>query len=111
MWTFSASIIGIKPLVLAPERLLSNCAVTISHNAISELLSKSTLATPGRSSCSKRLGRSSRGGPFHGRFSDAERNRRLTAAFEQAGRRLQSCAQTRQIDLTSSSDPLHDLWI
>ena len=49
--------------------------------------------------------------PFRPRISDAERNRRLQAAFNQAGRRLQSCAQTLQLDLTSpSANGLHDLW-
>jgi tetratricopeptide (TPR) repeat protein len=48
--------------------------------------------------------------PFHGRLSDAERNRRLSAAFEQVGHRLQSCAEARQVDLgAASGNPLQDL--
>lgn len=37
--------------------------------------------------------------PFAGRISDAERNRRLAAAFDDAGQRLTSCAQQKGIDL------------
>ncbi len=46
--------------------------------------------------------------PFAPRISDAERNRRLLAAFLSAGDRLDGCAQSRGIDLSgqSSSDDL-----
>jgi tetratricopeptide (TPR) repeat protein len=37
--------------------------------------------------------------PFAGRISDAERNRRLAAALDDAGQRLTSCAQQKGIDL------------
>jgi tetratricopeptide (TPR) repeat protein len=37
--------------------------------------------------------------PFARRISDAERNRRLAAAFDVAGQRLTSCAQQKGIDL------------
>ena len=39
--------------------------------------------------------------PFLGRLSDAERNRRIVTAFNHAGDRLKSCAQTKQVDLPS----------
>lgn len=38
--------------------------------------------------------------PFARRISDAERNRRLAAAFENAGQRLTSCAQQKGINLS-----------
>lgn len=38
--------------------------------------------------------------PFARRISDAERNRRLAAAFDDAGQRLTSCAQQKGITLT-----------
>src|SRR5579883_631563 len=37
--------------------------------------------------------------PFMGRLSDAERNRRILAAFRRAGTRLVSCARAKQIHL------------
>jgi tetratricopeptide (TPR) repeat protein len=46
--------------------------------------------------------------PFLGRLSDAERNRRVVVAFEQAGTRLRSCALAKQVDLKGtpgSSNP------
>jgi predicted Zn-dependent protease len=56
--------------------------------------------------------------PFHSHVSDAERNRRITAAFEQAERRLTECAQQTGVDLKttapSSASPLANLqsrWI
>ncbi len=39
--------------------------------------------------------------PFARRISDAERNRRLAAAFDAAGQRLTNCAQQRGISLTT----------
>jgi tetratricopeptide (TPR) repeat protein len=56
--------------------------------------------------------------PFLRRISDAERNRRLTAAFAQAGKRLQECAQIRNIVLPATvprnpaplGDDLPSLW-
>jgi tetratricopeptide (TPR) repeat protein len=49
--------------------------------------------------------------PFAPRISDAERNRRVLAAFVQAGSRLDTCAQSGGIDLSrqSSSDGLPHL--
>jgi tetratricopeptide (TPR) repeat protein len=50
--------------------------------------------------------------PFRRRISDAERNRRLIAAFSRAGQRLQDCAQSRGVDLknpTLPPDPLQSL--
>jgi tetratricopeptide (TPR) repeat protein len=41
-----------------------------------------------------------RANPFHSHISDAERNRRITAAFSQAEDRLTACAQKAGIDLT-----------
>jgi tetratricopeptide (TPR) repeat protein len=55
--------------------------------------------------------------PFHSHISDAERNRRITAAFTQAGKRLTECAQQTGADLnatTTSTSPLASLqsrWI
>jgi tetratricopeptide (TPR) repeat protein len=43
--------------------------------------------------------------PFAHRISDAERNRRLAAAFDDAGQRLMSCAQQRGIDLGTVNPP------
>jgi hypothetical protein len=37
--------------------------------------------------------------PFLRHISDAERNRRISAAFAHAGERLKSCAQSQNIDL------------
>lgn len=48
-----------------------------------------------------------RSNPFRSRISDAERNRRITAAFAQAELRLIACAQQAQVDLkTDSTSPL-----
>jgi tetratricopeptide (TPR) repeat protein len=46
--------------------------------------------------------------PFHSHISDAERNRRIAAAFAQAEKRLTECAQQKGVDLknTSTSSPL-----
>jgi predicted Zn-dependent protease len=41
--------------------------------------------------------------PFHSHISDAERNRRITAAFDQAEVRLKQCAQQAGVDLANSS--------
>ena len=40
--------------------------------------------------------------PFLRRISDAERNRRIRSAFDHAGDRLKSCAQSKNIDLSAS---------
>jgi tetratricopeptide (TPR) repeat protein len=48
--------------------------------------------------------------PFHSHISDAERNRRITAAFEQAEKRLTACAQQTGVDLkTTTASPLSSL--
>ncbi len=51
--------------------------------------------------------------PFHSHLSDAERNRRITAAFATAQNRLTSCARQKDIDLKSLSpssiSPLQNL--
>ena len=49
--------------------------------------------------------------PFHSHISDAERNRRITAAFSQADKRLTECAQQKGVDLkdTAASSPLSAL--
>lgn len=44
--------------------------------------------------------------PFPGHISDAERNRRIAAAFAQSEIRLKDCAQQRGVDLDSSTPPL-----
>jgi tetratricopeptide (TPR) repeat protein len=41
--------------------------------------------------------------PFVRRISDAERNRRIAAAFTAAGDRLTACAQQKNVDLTAST--------
>jgi tetratricopeptide (TPR) repeat protein len=41
--------------------------------------------------------------PFAPRISDAERNKRVRAAFQAAGDRLDNCAKSKQIDLTPRS--------
>lgn len=43
-----------------------------------------------------------RNNPFHTHISDAERNRRLTAAFAQAENRLTQCAKQTGVDLNAS---------
>lgn len=43
--------------------------------------------------------------PFVQRISDAERNRRIAAAFAKAGERLSSCAQQRGINLSAAANP------
>jgi tetratricopeptide (TPR) repeat protein len=54
-----------------------------------------------------------RANPFQSHISDAERNRRITAAFAQAGERLAECAQQTGIDLkvpaTVTASPLSSL--
>jgi tetratricopeptide (TPR) repeat protein len=40
--------------------------------------------------------------PFRSHISDVERNRRITAAFGQAGRRLTDCAQQTGVDLNAT---------
>jgi tetratricopeptide (TPR) repeat protein len=61
--------------------------------------------------------------PFLRRISDTERNRRIAAAFAQAGERLKACAQSKNIELpakatiptrdatpNSSANDLQSLW-
>jgi len=43
--------------------------------------------------------------PFVRRISDAERNRRIAAAFAKAGERLSSCAQQKGIKLSAPANP------
>ncbi|MGA2922880.1 MAG: tetratricopeptide repeat protein [Candidatus Sulfotelmatobacter sp.] len=43
--------------------------------------------------------------PFHSHISDAERNRRITAAFAQAEDRLDHCAQQSGVDLKAMNNP------
>ena len=54
-----------------------------------------------------------RANPFRSHISDAERNRRITAAFDQAERRLTECAQKTGVDLkppaTVTASPLSSL--
>jgi len=52
-----------------------------------------------------------RANPFRSHISDAERNRRIAAAFAQAEKRLTECAQQKGIDLNAaiSSSPLSAL--
>jgi len=54
-----------------------------------------------------------RANPFQSHISDAERNRRITAAFEQAEKRLAECAQQTGVDLkvpaTVTASPLSSL--
>jgi len=54
-----------------------------------------------------------RNNPFHSHISDAERNRRITAAFAQAEKRLTECARQTGVDLsaasTTSASPLAGL--
>ena len=44
-----------------------------------------------------------RNNPFHSHISDAERNRRITAAFAQAEKRLTECARQTGVDLSAAS--------
>jgi len=46
-----------------------------------------------------------RNDPFAGHISDAERNRRIAAAFAQAEKRLDECAQQKNIDLKATATP------
>ncbi len=46
-----------------------------------------------------------RANPFHSHISDAERNRRITAAFTQAEERLDQCAQQSGVDLKATNNP------
>jgi tetratricopeptide (TPR) repeat protein len=43
--------------------------------------------------------------PFHSHISDAERNRRIMAAFAQSEKRVTECAQEKSIDLNSTAAP------
>jgi tetratricopeptide (TPR) repeat protein len=43
--------------------------------------------------------------PFAGHISDAERNRRIAAAFAQAEKRLDECAQEKNVDLKATATP------
>jgi cytochrome c-type biogenesis protein CcmH/NrfG len=45
-----------------------------------------------------------RASPFHSHISDAERNRRIDAAFTRAEQRLTECAQQKRINLTPPPD-------
>ena len=44
--------------------------------------------------------------PFHSHISDAERNRRITVAFEQAEKRLTECAAQMNDDLKAATGSL-----
>jgi tetratricopeptide (TPR) repeat protein len=44
-----------------------------------------------------------RADPFHGHISDAERNRRITTAFDQARQRLTECAAQKNEDLEATT--------
>jgi tetratricopeptide (TPR) repeat protein len=46
-----------------------------------------------------------RSNPFHSHISDAERNRRIAAAFEQADKRLTECARQSGVDLPATASP------
>jgi len=46
-----------------------------------------------------------RADPFHGHISDAERNRRISAAFAQAEKRLTECAGQTNVDLKTTTAP------
>jgi hypothetical protein len=43
--------------------------------------------------------------PFRSHIADAERNRRLEAAFAEAGERLTACAQKAGVDLKAAAAP------
>lgn len=47
--------------------------------------------------------------PFVQRISDAERNRRLTDAFEKAGERLTACAAVKGVNLTDNANATNPL--
>ena len=47
--------------------------------------------------------------PFHSHISDAERNRRITAAFAQAEDHLTKCAQQAAVDLNATTSPVSPL--
>jgi tetratricopeptide (TPR) repeat protein len=47
--------------------------------------------------------------PFHSHISDAERNRRIAAAFEQADKRLSECAQQSAADVAAAASPTSPL--
>jgi tetratricopeptide (TPR) repeat protein len=58
-----------------------------------------------------------RNDPFVGHISDADRNRRIAAAFAQAEKRLDDCAQEKGIDVKAAATPtasplivLQSLW-
>jgi tetratricopeptide (TPR) repeat protein len=46
-----------------------------------------------------------RNDPFVGHISDVERNRRIAAAFAQAEKRLDECAQQKNVDLNTTATP------
>ncbi len=46
-----------------------------------------------------------RANPFHSHISDAERNRRISAAFSQAEQRLTQCAEKLNVDLKVAANP------
>jgi predicted Zn-dependent protease len=48
-----------------------------------------------------------RSNPFHSHISDAERNRRITAAFAEAQQRLSQCARQTGVNLVSSNSSVH----
>jgi tetratricopeptide (TPR) repeat protein len=50
-----------------------------------------------------------RNDPFRRRLSDQDRRQRTVAAFDQAGQRLQDCAQQKGEDLHASGSPLQPL--
>ncbi len=46
-----------------------------------------------------------RNDPFVGHIADAERNRRIAAAFDQAEKRLEECAQQKNVELKGTANP------
>jgi tetratricopeptide (TPR) repeat protein len=75
------------------------------YNAAQRYLRLAVNANPGDEMSRQRLDTTElvlRADPFHSHISDAERNRRITAAFAQAEERLTECALQSSVDLKAA---------
>lgn len=108
---FSASIPRTLRLSPEPAKLLFAPVTTSPRNTT---LAEAVKANPQDANSRQLLETTDlilRTNPFHSHISDAERNRRITAAFSQADKRLTECAQQKGVDLkdTAASSPLSAL--
>ena len=99
---FSASIPPTPPRWRAPAKPPTAPAIT---RTAQRYLQAAVNANPQDADSRQLLGTTDlilRTNPFHSHISDAERNRRITAAFAQAEKRLTECAQQKGVDLNAA---------